>query len=58
MNDLASKLSFANICQPNHKQHYLLNKRDSLMYNITNVSMHHSPILKTERYEDSFTLHN
>ena len=29
-----SKDFFLQICQPNHKLHYLLNRRDSIMYNL------------------------
>ena len=49
-----SKDFFSQICQPNHKLHYLLNRRDSIMYNLRNVLEYHCPISKTERYKVSF----
>ena len=53
-----SKQFFFQICQPNHRLHYLLNKRDSIMYNLRNASKYHCPIPKTERYKGSFIVHN
>ena len=53
-----SKDLFSQICQPKHKLHYLLNRRDSVMYNLRNVSEYHCPIPKTERYKGSFIVHN
>ena len=53
-----SKDFFSQICQPNHKLHYLLNQHDSIMYNLRNVSEYHCPIPKTERYKGSFIVHN
>ena len=53
-----SKHFFFQICQPNHRLHYLLNKRDSIMYNLRNASKYHCPIPKTERYKGSFIVHN
>ena len=41
-----SKQFFLQICQPNHRLHYLLNKRDSIMYNLRNASKYHCPIPK------------
>ena len=38
-----SKQFFLQICQPNHRLlHYLLNKRDSIMYNLRNALKYHS----------------
>ena len=55
-----SKDFFSQICQPKHtsKLHYLLNRRDSIMYNLRNVSEYQCPIPKTERYKGSFIVHN
>ena len=53
-----SKDFFSQICQPNHKLHYLLNRRDAIMYNLRNVSEYHCPIPKTERHKGSFIVHN
>ena len=53
-----SKQFFLQICQPNHRLHYLLNKRDSIMYNLRNASKYHCPIRKTERDKGSFIVHN
>ena len=53
-----SKDFFLQICQPNHKLYYLLNRRDSIIYNLRNVSEYHSPIPKTECYKGSFIVHN
>ena len=50
-----SKDFFSQICQPNHMLHYLLNRPDSIMYNLRNLSEYHCPIPKTER---SFIVHN
>ena len=53
-----SKQFFLQICQHNHRLHYLLNTRDSIMYNLRNASKYHCPIPKTERYKGSFIVHN
>ena len=53
-----SKQLFLQICQPNHRLHYLLNKRDSIMYNIKSASKYHCLIPKTKRYKVSFIVHN
>ena len=53
-----SKDFFLQICQPNHKLYYLLNRRDSIIYNLRNVSQCHCPNPKTERYKGSFIVHN
>ena len=43
-----SKQFFVQICQPNHRLHYLLNKHDFIMYYLRNASKYHCPIPKTE----------
>ena len=55
-----SKDFFSQICQPNDKLHYMLNRRDASMCNLRNVSEYHCPIPKTEPYKGSFIvgLHN
>ena len=56
--NLSRKQFLLQTCQPNHILHYLLNKRDSIMYNLRNASKYHCPIPKTERYKGSFIVHN
>ena len=53
-----SKNFFSQTCQPNHKLHYLLNRRDAIMYNLRNVSEYHCPVPKTECYKGSFIVYN
>ena len=55
---LSKQFFLLQICQPNHRLHYLLNKRDSIMYNLRKALKYHCPIPKTERYKGSFIVHN
>ena len=49
---------FADLSTQPYRLHYLLNKRDSIMYNLRNASKYHCLIPKTERYQGSFIVHN
>ena len=51
-----SKQFFLQICQPNHRLHYLLNKRDFIIYNLRYASKYHCSIPITERYKISVLL--
>ena len=52
-----SKQFFRNMCKPDSKLNYLLEKRNPT-HDTRNPPKYHCPIPKTERYKGSFVVHN
>ena len=55
--EMLSKHLFRDMCKPDSKLNYLLEKRNPT-HDTRNPPKYHCPIPKTERYKRSFVAHN